>query len=730
MSIIFDKSQKSFILQGKETTYIIKIIRDKYLSHIYWGDRIDNPVVETMMNASGRSSFHGNSDENRSLSLDVIPIEYPAYGNTDLRNPAYQIQLENGSRITDLSYDSHEIVIGKPNLEGLPHLYDNDNNTETLNINLVDSLIGLKVVLSYTVFSNYNVITRSVKFYNEGKVSLKLLKALSMNVDFNHFDYDFMTLSGSWARERHIIKRPLAHGTQSIESRRGASGHSENPFMALLSKNATETNGEVYGFNLVYSGNFVASAEVDQYNTTRVSMGINPFDFEWLLEAGESFQSPEVVMVYSSHGLGDMSRTYHNLYNNHLVRGKYKNEDRPVLINNWEATYFDFNEEKLDNLAKEASLLGVELLVLDDGWFGKRNSDNSSLGDWFVNKEKLPNGLNALVDKVNSYGIGFGLWFEPEMVSPDSDLYRKHPDWCIHVPDRYRSLGRNQCILDYSRTDVRDYIIETLSNVLLSAKITYVKWDMNRNMSEIGSKMLPANRQKETAHRYILGLYKVMEEITNRFPNILFESCSGGGGRFDPGILYYMPQNWTSDDTDGVERLKIQYGTSMVYPTSAMTAHVSATPNHQTGRSTSLSFRGDVAMAGNFGYELDITNMSNEEKQDMKKQIEVYKDMRRLIQYGDLYRLLSPFDGNITAWMYVSKDKAEASVFVYKVLNIPNDGLFRFKLDGLNPEYLYYMEGTDQGISGKQLMNFGLNMPLELGKGDFRSKLFRFKAIK
>jgi alpha-galactosidase len=729
MSIIYDKSQTSFILQGKETTYIIKIIKDKYLSNIYWGERIDNPVVDSMLNASSRVSFHGISDDDLLISLDVRPIEYPSYGNTDLRNPVYQIQLENGSRITDLAYDSHEIIVGKPSLTGLPHVYDNENNTETLNITLKDSLIGLRVVLSYTIFSNYNVITRSVKFYNEGKTSFKLLRALSMNVDFDHFDYDFMTLSGSWARERHIVRRPLAHGTQSIESRRGASGHSENPFMALLSKNASETTGDVYGFNLVYSGNFLASAEVDQYNTTRVSMGINPFDFEWLLEVNESFQTPEVVMVYSSRGLGEMSRTYHNLYNNHLVRGKYKNVERPVLINNWEATYFDFTEEKLIKLAKEASLLGVELLVLDDGWFGKRNSDTCSLGDWFVNKEKLPNGLNALADKVNSFGISFGLWFEPEMVSPDSDLYREHSNWCIHVPDRHRSLGRNQSILDYSRVDVQDYMIKTLSNVLSSAKITYVKWDMNRNMSEIGSELLPESRQKETAHRYILGVYKVMEEITSRFPHILFESCSGGGGRFDPGILYYMPQNWTSDDTDGVERLKIQYGTSIVYPTSAMTAHVSASPNHQTGRTTSLSFRGDVAMAGNFGYELDITNMSDEEKQAMKEQIKIYKEMRRLIQFGDFYRLQSPFEGNVTAWMYVSKEKEEAAVFLYKVLNTPNDGLYRFRLDGLNPDYLYYMDGNELGISGKQLMNFGLTMPVELGHGDFRSKLFRFKAI-
>ncbi|MDF2587374.1 MAG: agaR1 [Anaerocolumna sp.] len=728
MSITFDKSQNSFILQAKNSTYIIKIIKDKYLSHVYWGGKIENPVVDSIIHSAGRASFSANPDEDGSFTLDDFPAEYPSYGNTDLRMPAYQIQLENGTRITDLSFDSYEIVTGKPKLEGLPAVYtEKEEEADTLLITLVDKLIHLKVVLSYTVFKEYDAVIRSAKLINDGNSNFKVLRALSASVDFDHYDYDLMSLSGSWARERHVVRRPVVNGTQSIESRRGASGHSENPFIALLSKDATETNGDVYGFSFVYSGNFLASVEVDQYKTTRVVMGINPFDFEWLLEQGEFFQTPEVVMVYSGCGIGHMSRTYHKLYRNRLARGKYRNAVRPIVINNWEATYFDFNADKLKAIAKDAAELGVELLVLDDGWFGKRNSDNCSLGDWYVDKNKLPDGLKALVDDVNGYGMGFGLWFEPEMISPDSDLYRAHPDWCLHVPDRHRSLGRNQLILDYSRKDVQDAIIEMLSSVLSSANITYVKWDMNRNMSEIGSALLPNNRQMETAHRYMLGVYHVMETITSKFPDVLFESCSGGGGRFDPGILHYMPQNWTSDDTDAVERLKIQYGTSMVYPTSAMTAHVSAVPNHQTGRSTSVDFRGDVAMAGNFGYELDVTKMSDNEKELVKKQVETYKEMRELIQYGEFYRLMSPFDGDFTAWMYVSVDKRDAAVFFYKVLTTPNASLFRFKLNGLSTEYEYVVNGEDT-ISGAQLMNYGLNMPTDLAWGDFRSKLFRLKA--
>lgn len=727
MGILADNNV--FVLQSKNSTYIIKVLKDKYLAHMYYGKKISEVNGDEMSIEAGRVSFHSQSMEDWWTSLDTLPMEYPSFGNTDLRHPAYQIQVENGSRITDLSYESYKIVKDKPVLSGLPHVYDEDGVSDTLVITLMDSLIGLKVELYYTVFENMDVITRSTKFFNMGEEVLKLQRALSMSMDFSHHNYDLITLSGSWARERHMVRRGLNYGMQGVESRRGASGHAENPFAALVSKDCNEHHGEAYGFSLVYSGNFAINAEVEQYHTTRISVGINPFDFEWRLEQEESFQTPEVILVYSDEGMGGMSRTYHKLFNNYLVRGKYKNAERPVLINNWEATYFNFTEDKLLDLSKVAGELDIELLVLDDGWFGKRNHDNSSLGDWFVNEEKLPNGLPSLVEKVNGNGIGFGLWVEPEMVSPNSNLYRNHPDWCIHVPDRYRSQARKQLILDYSRKDVRDYIVDTLSQVFTSCNITYVKWDMNRNLTEIGSELLESNRQKETSHRHILGVYEVMEVLTSKYPNILFESCSGGGGRFDPGILYYMPQAWTSDDTDGVERLKIQYGTSLVYPISSMTAHVSAAPNHQTGRNTSLQFRGDVAMAGNFGYELDITQMEESELDEVRNQVKYYKEIRNLVQYGEQYRILSPFDGNMTAWMNISEDKKEAVLFVYKVLTTPNDGLYNLRLVGLKPEYKYEID-DNKIISGEQLLNYGLSLPHEfLYHGDYRSIVYRLKAV-
>ncbi|MGB4658616.1 MAG: glycoside hydrolase family 36 N-terminal domain-containing protein, partial [Mobilitalea sp.] len=479
MSILYHQNEKSFILQSKNSTYIIKITKDKYLEHVYYGGKIEKPLVAALHKSAVRASFSANPDEDVDFSLDNMPAEYPSYGNTDLRMPAYQIQLDNGTRITDLSYESYEIVKGKSRLQELPSISADSEEAETLYITLTDSLINLKVVMAYTVFDKENVIVRSTRFINEGNTSLRILRALSMSVDFDHFDYDLLSLSGSWARERHIIRRELVHGTQSIESRRGASGHCENPFIALMDKKATEKSGEVFGFNLVYSGNFLASAEVDQFSTTRVAIGINPFDFSWILKPADEFVTPEVVMVYSNQGLGEMSRTYHRLYRNNLMKSKFKNSERPIVINNWEATYFDFNEDKIKEIAKQASELGIEMMVLDDGWFGKRDSDNSSLGDWYVDHKKIPSGLKNLTDSVNSYGMQFGLWFEPEMVSPDSDLYREHPDWCLHVPGRHRSEARHQLVLDYSRADVREAVISMLTKVLESASIAYVKWDMN-----------------------------------------------------------------------------------------------------------------------------------------------------------------------------------------------------------------------------------------------------------
>jgi alpha-galactosidase len=731
MGIHYNSIDQTFHLKAKETSYVMGILRDGYLVHYYWGKRVGEYRHSNRLQFLDRG-FSGNPydhKDDRTFSLDTLPQEYPQYGNTDFRKPAYQIQLENGSTITDLRYRSHTIRKGKPALKGLPSTYvENDDEAETLEITMEDSLIGLKVILSYTVFERFNVITRSVKFINEGTQSLKLLSALSMCVDFREADFDFLHLHGAHVKERHISRQPLRHGIQSIESTRGASSHQHNPFIALLRKETTEDYGEVFAFNFVYSGNFLAQAEVDQFRNTRVTMGINPFDFSWKLEPGEVFQTPEVVMVYSSEGLGEMSRTFHDLYRTRLARGTYRDKERPILVNNWEATYFDFNAEKILEIAKAGRELGIELFVLDDGWFGKRVDDTSSLGDWFVNRKKLPDGLDDLAKKINHLGMEFGLWFEPEMISVDSDLYREHPDWCLHVPDRSRSESRNQLILDFSRDDVCEEITKRVCDILASAPISYVKWDMNRHMTEIGSAALPADRQRETAHRYMLGLYKVMDKITSSFPNVLFESCSGGGGRFDPGILYYMPQTWTSDNTDAVSRLKIQYGTSLVYPIVSMGAHVSAVPNHQVHRVTSMEMRGDVAMSGNLGYELDLTKLTDEEKEIIKKQVSTYKEIRHLIQFGDFYRLQSPFEGNSTAWLFVNNEKSEARVFYFRVLAEPAAPLEVLKLKGLDLSKQYKVVGTDQVYGGDELTYSGLSIPAEIN-GDFLSHVWHLKAI-
>ncbi|MEH7493831.1 alpha-galactosidase [Neobacillus niacini] len=731
MGIHYNSESKTFHLKAKDTSYVLGILRDGYLVHYYWGKGISEYRNSNFLQFVDRG-FSGNpyqQKNDRTFSLDTLPQEYPQYGNTDFRKPAYQVQLENGSTVSDLRYVSHAIYQGKAPLEGLPATYVEDaEEAETLEITIEDSLIGLKVILSYTIFEQFNAITRSVRFVNDGVQSVKLLSALSLSVDFREADFDFLHLHGAHVKERHIERKPLRHGIQSVESTRGGSSHQHNPFIALPRKGTTEDNGEVYGFNFVYSGNFLAQAEVDQFSNTRVTMGINPFDFSWKLDVGKSFQAPEVVMVYSSEGLGDMSRTYHELYRTRLVRGNYRDKERPILVNNWEATYFNFNEEKILEIAKAGSELGIELFVLDDGWFGKRDDDRSSLGDWFVDHNKLPNGLGSLSSNVKEMGLEFGLWFEPEMISVDSDLYREHPDWCLHVPGRSRSESRNQLVLDFSREDVCVEITKRVSDILASAPISYVKWDMNRHMTEIGSALLPADRQRETAHRYMLGLYMVMENITTSFPDVLFESCSGGGGRFDPGILYYMPQTWTSDNTDAVSRLKIQYGTSLVYPIVSMGAHVSAVPNHQVHRSTSMEMRGDVAMSGNLGYELDLTKLSNEEKEIVKQQVAYYKDIRRLIQFGDFFRLKSPFDGNETAWLFTNKEKTEVMVYYFRVLAEPAAPFAFLKLNGIDVNKQYQVTGTNNVYGGDELVYAGLSIPLDL-HGDFQSHSWHLKEI-
>lgn len=728
MSIQIDKEKLLFHIQGRETSYVMQVINDGYLTHLYYGKRVNKYRGSNKIIFMDRGFAPNPTSDDRTFSLDTIPQEYQGFGNGDFRIPAYQVKLENGSRISDLRYKGYKVYKGKERIKGLPSTYvNNESEAETLEIHLEDKHIGLKVNLIYTIFENLDVITRRVSFKNEGKENIRLLRALSMSVDFRESDFEMITLYGAHNNEKNIERRKIVSGIQMVDSVRGASSPHQAPFIALVRQNTDEDNGEVYAFNLVYSGNFTAQVQVDPYKNTRVSMGINPFDFSWVLEVNETFDTPEVVMVYTSKGLGDMSRKYHKLYLENLCRGEFKNKVRPILINNWEATYFNFNEEKILNIAKEAKELGIELFVLDDGWFGHRDDDNTSLGDWVVDERKLPNGLKSLSEKITDMGMEFGLWFEPEMISIESNLYKSHPDWCIHVPNRPHTLGRNQLVLDLSRKDVCDYIVESISKVLESAKITYVKWDMNRHITDIGSANLSKDRQEETSHRYILGLYDVMDRLTSRFKNILFESCSSGGGRFDAGMLYYMPQTWTSDNTDAICRAKIQYGTSLVYPQVTMGCHVSTVPNHQVGRITSLETRGNVAMAGNFGYELDLTKLSEDEKEIIKKQVTTYKNIRELVQFGDLYRIFNPFNGNEAAWNIVYKDKTEFVATYVKTLSLPGAAIRTIKFRGLNPDYEYEDIETKEIYSGDELMNCGITIPRV--KQDFHSIQWIFKKV-
>lgn len=726
--IDWDEKNGIFHLYNSKISYLIQIIHGKYPAHLYWGKLVKALHPSSILGFTGRVFSPTTEPSLPQFSLDTLPQEYPAFGNGDFRSPAYQIRSADGTTITDFVYDSYEIFQGKYPLEGLPAAYVEDTSeADTLVLTLVDSVLGIGLNLQYTIYRDYDVITRSVSFEHRGSHEVEILKCMSMSVDIHQSDWDWLHLYGTWARERHIERQPLNHGIQTISSARGASSHQHNPFIALLSKDTTEEYGDVYGISLVYSGNFQASIEVDPYQTARLSIGLNPFDFTWVLKPGETFQTPEALMVFSPEGLGGMSRTYHKLLRERVCRGIYRDKTRPILINNWEATYFNFNEKKLIDLADAAKELGIELFVLDDGWFGHRDDNKSSLGDWFVYKKKLPSGLDGLANYLQKKGMQFGIWVEPEMVSPDSDLYRKHPDWCIHVPGRKRTQSRNQLILDLCREDVCNFLIETFTEVFSSAKISYVKWDMNRNMTEVGSAVLPPQRQKETAHRYMLGLYRILEELTERFPQILFESCSGGGGRFDPGMLYFMPQTWTSDDTDAVERLKIQYGTSLIYPAITMGAHVSDVPNHQVGRSTPLLMRCHVAMAANLGFELNIDKLSSDDKKLVMEQIKQYHQIKEIVCFGDLFRLLSPFTGNDSAWMYVSPNQERAVVFYYKTLATPNPPFIRLKLRGLKMNERYKLNRGEQLYTGDELMKIGLTLPLV--KRDFTSTIYYIEAI-
>ncbi len=727
MSIVYYENEKIFHLQGKDVSYICKVDQYDHLIHVYYGKKIRHINTKGMETTKPITWSLMPVEEDENYALDTALLEYATYGHVDHRTPALHIEQANGSTIMDLTYESHHQYKGKKELEGLPATYANEEEAETLDIILSDTVSGVQVVLSYTVFNKLNVITRSVQIINKGEAAVKILSAQSCCVDFEHANYDMMHLSGAWARERHVVRRKVVPGVQSIGSTRGASSHVHNPFLALLTPDATEETGQVYGFNFVYSGNFCGHVSVQEHDRTRVLMGIHPFNFSWQLEVKETFQTPEVVMVYSGEGLGGMSREYHRLYRKNLMRGVWKEKERPVLINSWEAAYFDFTRKSIEALAEKASEIGVELCVLDDGWFSKRDDDRSSLGDWIANNDKLEGGLDILAKNINKMDMAFGLWFEPEMVSPDSELYRKHPDWCLYVEGREHVLTRHQLTLDFSRKEVCDYIRESVSSILSSAPITYVKWDMNRYMSNVSSKGRSPKQQMETPHRYMLGLYYVLEELVKRHPEVLFEGCAGGGGRFDPGMLYYMPQIWTSDDTDAIERLKIQYGTSMVYPIMAMGSHVSSVPNHQLERVTPLETRAHVAMSGNLGYELDITQYSEDEMDTLRQQIAFYKANRQLIQFGDFYRLKSPFEDNSAAWMFVSTDQTEAIVFYMNILGIPNPMDQHVKLSGLHEAYDYAIEGMEGIFGGDQLMYGGLTLPV---LKDFESVCYTLNRVK
>jgi len=737
MTIHVNDASLSFHLTNKHASYIFRVLeKSAQLEHLYYGKAVHHrDDFSHLIEREVRPSTNRFTGDHTS-SFEHIKQEYPSFGTTDFRYPAFTIHQPNGSAITDFRYQGYEIIQGKPALDGLPHTYVEDTTeAETLIITLVDDVINVSLELSYTIYTNRAVITRHSKFTNHSQNTYTLTDAQSMNIDFPDDDFDMVQLNGAWAREAHVSVSPLKKGVQAISSNRGATGHVHNPFIALKRPHTTEQTGEVYGFSLVYSGNFRAQVEVDTYDVSRVSLGINPFRFGWQLTPGADFTTPEAVMVYSEAGLSGMSQTFHALYRERLARGYWRDKTRPILINNWEATYFDFDEEKILTIAREAKDLGIELFVLDDGWFGKRNDDSTSLGDWFVDQAKLPDGIGALSKKVTDLGMRFGLWFEPEMISTGTTLFNDHPDWLLETPERTPSHGRNQFVLDFSRDEVVEHIFKLMDAVIAGSDISYIKWDMNRNITEAYSRTLRSDAQGEIFHRYILGVYKLYELLTNKYPEILFESCAGGGGRFDPGLLYYAPQTWTSDDTDAVERLKIQYGTSMVYPLSAIGSHVSQIPNHQVGRKTPLSTRADVAYFGTFGYELDVTELTPEEKLAVKQQIQFFKQYRELISQGTFHRLLSPFESNETAWMVVSDDQSEAMIGYYKVLAKPNEGYKRLKLTGLDHDALYHVKPLNKDYYGSELMAYGIILAEDFtdraneywGReqpGDYQSQIF------
>lgn len=712
-SIIFDEEQRVFHLRNKQISYVMGISEGEILTHLYFGRRISGyhglrkyPRYERGLSPN-LAGTPGQVD--RMYSKDVLPQEFAGNQTGDFRSPAIIIKAANGAMATDFRYDSYEILTGKPELDGLPQTYvKDDSEAKTLAITLKDKTLQARVILYYTIYAERAVITRSTQVINDSEDTFNIEKVASLQLDMPKQDMDVISFPGSQFHERQVERQALRQGITEFGGRRGASSHHMNPFVIAADPSTTEQSGEAYGVQLVYSGNHQFTFEKDYIDQVRLVTGINEDGFSWQLQPSDKFQSPEAILVYSNAGLNGMSQTYHHLLRERVARGQYQYQDRPIVINNWEATYFDFDEEKLVNIAKKAFDVGIELFVLDDGWFGERENDRAGLGDWHVNPKRLPRGIGSLSEKIRSFGMKFGLWFEPEMVNKDSDLYRTHPNWIISTPNRKPNHGRNQYVLNFGLDEVVENIFDQMCKIIDESNLDYIKWDMNRPLTDVFDSHLSADQQGEVFHRYVLGVYRLYEKLITKYPNILFESCSSGGGRFDPGMLYYAPQAWASDDSDAIERLKIQYGTSMLYPISSIGAHVSIVPNHQTNRITPIKTRGNVAFFGAFGYELDLNELSEGDVRIVKEQIAFYKKYRTIIHNGTFYRLLSPFDDdNQTAWMVVSHDKKTAIVAHYKTLNEVNAPYRRLKLKGLDNDGLYNV-GQNSLRSGMELMKAGL----------------------
>lgn len=755
MGIFYDESNRLFFIETPNTTMCLAVVDDEgFLNNAYYGAKAGRDDLSFLLGGKDNPAVPSRNDRDRGCYFDKARLEFPSGGTGDYRNPAVCVRDAQGHDSSLFTYVSYRIYDGKDEIhtpagEGrtvrMPATFAGESNAQTLEIELEEKVLGLKAFLSYSVFEDSDAILKSVRMVNASDNTVIIDKLLSSNLDidlaaFGNHEPDIVTLSGSWARERRMDRRKISRGTTEVYSTRGESSHQFQPFSALCEQGTDDSGGKVYAQTLIWSGNFVCGAGMDQFETVRSYIGISPEHFTWDLKPGETFQTPEAVLVFTEDGFDGMSHIFHDLFRGHLIRSPYLYKDRPVLINNWEATYFNFNTDKLLDIAREAKKCGIEMLVMDDGWFGKRDDDNSSLGDWFVNEKKLPGGIGRLSDELEKIGMKFGIWFEPEMISPDSDLYRAHPDWAISSPGRIPTRIRNQYVLDITRSEVRDYVYECVAGILRSAKISYVKWDMNRQLADLGSTGLDAASMGRLSYLYTLGVYDLQERLLAEFPDLLLENCSGGGARYDAGMLFFSPQIWCSDDTDAYERLTIQAGTEMIYPLSTMGAHVSASPNHISGRVMPFDVRGAVALSGTFGYELDITMIPGDERESIPEQVEIYHSIGSIVREGDYYRIARVSDMELyDAWMSVTKDKERALLTYVQCKGSPQNNKRTIRLKGLDPDMKYSLKliGSDNEnsrfcnsgkqqswnvlapegpVSGRSLMNAGLMIPVLWGE--------------